>query len=103
MKISCMIGTVADDHARLGSINFERPLRGKQFEKLSDYNVPFTAGRSREFVARNLPVVDGNLVDTADLHAVSVVWLLYCSQQTVKLIKIFEIKCLLNHMCYGHF
>jgi len=45
MKNSCMIGTIADDHARLGSINFERPLRGKQFEKLSEYNVPSAVRR----------------------------------------------------------
>jgi len=51
MKISCMIGTVADDHARLGSINFERPLRGKQFEKLSEYNVPIAAVRISKFTA----------------------------------------------------
>jgi len=30
----------ADGHARLGSINFERQLLGRQFEKLTEYNVP---------------------------------------------------------------
>lgn len=31
---------IADGHPRLDSINFERPLRGRQFEKLTEYNVP---------------------------------------------------------------
>lgn len=34
------LSAIADGYSRLDSINFERPLRGSQFEKLTDYNVP---------------------------------------------------------------
>ena len=39
----------ADGHARLGSINFERPLWSKQFEKLTEYNVPEGDIRARSY------------------------------------------------------
>ncbi len=38
MKARC--SAIADRRFCLGLINFERPVRNSQFEKLSEYNVP---------------------------------------------------------------
>ncbi|MDO9012342.1 MAG: hypothetical protein Q7U78_11140 [Gallionella sp.] len=56
----------ADGHARLCSINFERPLRSRQFEMLTEYNVPLTVHQEQELHARNRHFIEG--VFTAATH-----------------------------------